>query len=99
MNKLALGTILAASVSLLAVAPAAAEEVMVPVSYGDLDIASPAGAATLAARVEATCERPDTRDLKGMSAWEQCKDSALASAAEQLAGKGVAVHGTLFAAI
>jgi UrcA family protein len=85
----------AASLSLLAVAPAAAQEVQATVHYGDLDITSPAGAAALNARllgsIRSVCERPDLRDLKAVTAWEACKDAAMSSALEQLAAKGAAL--------
>jgi len=98
MTKFALGAIVAASVSLLAVAPAAAEEFSAQVRYGDLDLASPVGAKTLAERVDAACERPDIRDLKAVSAWQQCKDAARTSAMEQLNSKGVAFDSAAFIA-
>jgi len=85
----------AASLSLLAITPAAAEEVRVTVSYGDLDIASAAGAEELNSRllggIKAACERPDLRDLKAISAWTECKDAAMSSALEQLALKGASI--------
>jgi UrcA family protein len=96
MTKLAINAALAASFSLLAVAPAAAQEVAVQVPYSDLDLASPAGAKVLAQRVESVCERPDLRDLKAVSAWQQCRDSARNSAMEQLNSKGVAFDSTAF---
>ena len=83
----------AASLSLLAVAPAAAQEVQATVFFGDLDIASAAGAETLNARllgtIEAVCERPFIRDLKSNIAWNECKDAAMSSALEQLSARGV----------
>ena len=63
MTKFAINAVLAASLSLLVVAPAAAEEFTTQVTYGDLDLASPAGAKVLAQRVDAACARPDIRDL------------------------------------
>jgi UrcA family protein len=98
MTKLALNAALAASLSLLAVAPAAAESVPVQVAYSDLDLASPAGARVLAQRVDAACERPDIRDINAVSAWQQCKDAARTSAMEQLNGKGVAFDSAAFIA-
>ncbi len=92
MNNFAIKALAAASLSLIAVAPAAAEEVHVTVSYADLDIASPAGAEQLAARlqngIETACARPETRDLKAMAAWSECKETAKAEAVEQLARQG-----------
>jgi UrcA family protein len=98
MTKFALGAILAASASFLAVAPAAAEEFTAQVTYGDLDLASPAGAKTLAQRVDAACARPDIRDLTAVSAWQACKASARDSAMEQLNSKGVAFDSAAFLA-
>ena len=95
MNTFAIKALAAASLSLLAIAPAAAQEVRVAVPYGDLDIASPAGAAELATRlqtgIEVACARPDTRELKAMAAWTTCKDTAMAGAVEQLARQGAAL--------
>jgi UrcA family protein len=98
MTKLAIHAALAASFSLLAVAPAAAEEFTTQVTYGDLDLASPAGARVLAQRVDAACTRPDIRDLGAVSAWQQCKDSVRNSAMEQLNSKGVAFDSAAFIA-
>ena len=94
MNTLAIKALAAASLSLLAVVPAAAEDVHATVRYGDLDIASPAGDKVLAERLEAgidaVCARPDNRDLKSAAAWQACKDAAMTDAARQLAQKGAA---------
>jgi UrcA family protein len=95
MKTLALA-LAAASLSLLAAAPAAAQESRVIVTYADLDLASPAGSEALFSRlvggVRAVCERPDSiRDLKAVAAWEDCKDRAMSSALDQLAVKGVRV--------
>jgi UrcA family protein len=98
MTKLAIHAALAASLSLLAVAPAAAEEFTTQVTYGDLDLASPAGAKILAQRVDAACTRPDIRDLSAVSAWQECKDTARTSAMEQLNSKGVAFDSSAFVA-
>ena len=91
MTKLAI--IAAASLSLFAAAPAAAHDVTV--FYGDLDLATAAGAQTLANRVEAgaetACARPDNRDLKSMAEFTACKDAAIAAALQQLAEKGTAL--------
>jgi UrcA family protein len=72
-------------------APAAAAEAApasVAVSYADLDLTVPADAARLDQRIEAAaedlCAKPDIRDLKAMSAWQACKDGAVAGAQEQL---------------
>jgi len=96
MTKLALSAILAASASFLAVAPAAAEEFTVQVPYSDLKLDTASGAQTLAQRVTSACERPDIRNLKAMTAWQQCKDTALNSAMEQLNSKGVAFDTAAF---
>lgn len=86
-------TVLAAPVLLAAAsgviaAPASAEEVSVAVPYADLDLATPAGEAALARRIETAvktvCEKPDVRDLKVAAAWEACKAEARAEAFEQL---------------
>ena len=65
------------------------------VSYGDLDIASPAGAEALNVRllggIKSVCERPDLRDLKAITAWEACKDAAMSQALSQLALKGASL--------
>jgi UrcA family protein len=53
MTKLPITAALAASLSLLAVAPAAAESVPVLVTWGELVLATPAGAKMLAQRVVA----------------------------------------------
>src|SRR5687768_3517250 len=103
MNRFAIKALAAASLSLLAVAPAAAEEVRVTVRYGDLDIASPAGARILASRLqngaETACVRPEIRDLKSLAAWEACKDAAISAALAQLAQQGAAIEGTSLAAL
>ena len=85
----------APSVKLLPIA--AAQEIAVQVPYSDLDLASPAGAKVLAQRVDSACERPDIRDLKAVSAWQQCKGSVRTSAMEQLNSKGVPFDSTAFA--
>jgi UrcA family protein len=84
-------TILAASflASMASVAaPAAAEEVSVVVSYADLDLTAPEGAAALDRRIEAAaekvCVKPDLREIKAMTAWEECKAATVADAKDQL---------------
>jgi UrcA family protein len=89
---------LAASLSLVATAPASAEEFSIQVPYADLDLATPAGAKVLAQRVDATCERPDLRDISAVSAWLQCKNEVRNSAMEQLNSKGVAFDSAAFLA-
>jgi UrcA family protein len=98
MTKLAIHAALAASLSLLAVAPAAAETVPVQVTYGDLDLTAAAGAKILAQRVDAACERPDIRNLQAVSAWQECRSTARTSAMEQLNSKGVAFDSAAFIA-
>lgn len=95
MTKFALTTALAASLSIFAVAPAAAQSVVVP--YSDLNVATPAGAEVLAQRVTSVCQKPDIRNLQAYSAWQQCKDAALTSAMEQLNSQGVAFDSAAFA--
>jgi len=91
MNTIPLKALAAVSLSVLAVAPAAAEQTRVTVSYGDLDIATQAGAETLNARllngISVACVRPDVRDVRAGAQWEACKDAAMSRALEQLALK------------
>jgi UrcA family protein len=86
----------ATSLLLLAAAPAAAQEVRATVYFGDLDIASYADAVTLNVRllgaIDAVCERPSLRDLKGGAAFNACRDAAMSSALEQLAVTGARPH-------
>lgn len=93
MTKFAIAAALAASLSFAAAVPAAAEEMLVRVDYSDLDLTTPAGAEVLGKRIEANaetaCERPDVRDLKGMVAFEKCKDEVVTGAVEEMAAKGV----------
>lgn len=95
MNKLAIASAVAVALSSIAAAPAAAQDTQVAVTYGDLDLATPAGAQALGERIEAgvkaVCDRPDIRVLKSMVAWEQCKDAAMTSANEQLARQGARI--------
>lgn len=91
MTKFAFAAAVAASLASLA-APAVAQEATVKVAYGDLDMSSPAGAQIFAQRldagVDAACERPDLRDVKGMSVFEACKSSVVAEATQQLGRAG-----------
>ena len=98
MNKFAINAAIAASLTFAAVAPVAAESVAVQVPYGDLDLASPTGTKVLAHRVDATCERPDIRELKSVSTWQQFKESARNDAMEQLNSKGVVFDSAIFIA-
>ena len=85
-----IATVLAAlALSGMGAAPAAAEdEVSVSVNVADLDLTAPAGSAALDRRIEAAvkevCAKPDIRNLKAMTAWEECKASARIGALDQL---------------
>jgi len=92
--RISIVTVLAA-LAVSAAVPAAAETAADPiesfsvtVGVGDLDVATPAGAAALDKRVEAAasdaCRKPDIRQLKLMEAWEECKSAAKARALEQI---------------
>jgi UrcA family protein len=87
---------MAASVSLLAVAPAAAEEFTVQIPYSDLKLDTASGAEALAQRVASVCERPDIRNLQAVAAWQNCKETARNSAMEQLNSKAVAFDSAAF---
>lgn len=67
----------------------------VTVRYGDLDLASDAGAATLQARIAAAvktvCPRPDLRVLGSRESWQRCRSEAMEGAIEQLAAARVSV--------
>ncbi len=96
MTKFAITAALAASLSFVAVAPAAAEEVLVRVSYGDLDLNTPAGAEVLGKRHRGQCRdrlrTPRRAQPQGAwSAFEKCKDQVVTGAVEQMAAKGVAL--------
>ena len=92
MKKLSVAAAISVALTSIFTAPVAAQDAQVAISYGDLDLATTAGAQALGERVEAgiktVCARPDIRDLKSMAAWEQCKDAAMNSANEQLARQG-----------
>jgi UrcA family protein len=83
-------TVLAAlAVSVAGAVPAAAaDEVTVSVVFDDLDLAAPAGSAALDRRIDAAvkevCAKPDIRNLKAMTAWEECKATARLGALDQL---------------
>ena len=77
-------------------APAAAEQVetaSVTVSFADLNLANPAGVATLRNRIKAAvnqvCSKVEPRLRGGQVAWEQCKAKSLADAMEKLAALNV----------
>jgi len=99
MNRIAIIAAAALSASFMAAVPAAAEDLSVPVYFGDLDTTSHAGATTLAERVKKSvnlaCERPDPRNLRAGVAWQECRDAAIAQATEQLAQQGVVPTATL----
>lgn len=95
MKKLSIAAAISVALLSIAAAPAAAQDAQVAIHYGDLDLATPAGTEVLGERIEAgvnaVCDRPDIRNLKAMAAWEQCRDAALTSAADQLARQGARV--------
>jgi UrcA family protein len=95
MNRIAIIAAAAVSASLMTAAPAAAQEHAITVYYGDLDTTSKAGAKVLGERVKTSvdraCQRPDTRDIKGNLAWQECRDAAYAEVAEQLARQGLPI--------
>ncbi len=90
MTKFALTAALAASLSFLAAAPAAAEGFTVRISYADLDLATKAGTEQLGKRIESNAELACGRTFKGVAAVQSCKDQVVAGAMAQLAAKGVA---------
>ena len=102
MNKLAIASAVAVALSSIAAAPVAAQDTQVAIHYGDLDLGTTAGSQALGERFEVglktVCARPDIRELKSMVAWEQCKDAAVASAAEQLTRQGANVDVSVLAA-
>ena len=71
-----------------AAAAAAEDEVSVSVDFDDLDLTASAGSAVLDRRIDAAikevCAKPDIRNLKAMTAWEECKASARIGALDQL---------------
>lgn len=93
MNKLALAAALAATASLFAAVPAAAETVTVRIDYSDINLATAAGTQALGQRIEANaeavCGRAFIRDLKGVAATAKCKQEVVAGALAQLGAKGV----------
>ena len=88
MRKSAVTVLAALAVASAVPASAAGGGASVAVGYADLDLTAPAGAAALHRRIEAAvdkvCARPELRDLKGMTAWEECRAAALTDAMEQL---------------
>ena len=67
---------------------AAEDEITVSVGFADLNLDAPAGSAALEQRiataVKEVCAKPDIRNLKAMTAWEECKASARIGALDQL---------------
>ena len=92
MRKSIVTVLAALALSGLGAAPAAAtaaeEEVSVSVEFADLDLTTPAGATALDRRIDAAveevCAKPDIRNLKAMTAWEECKADARIGALDQL---------------
>ena len=92
MRKSIVTVLAALALSGLGAAPAAAtvaeEEVSVSVDFADLDLTTPAGATALDRRIDAAveevCAKPDIRNLKAMTAWEECKADARIGALDQL---------------
>ena len=87
-------TIVSGLAALLLVAnaiPAAAETVSIEVPYGDLDLASSTGMATLESRVKVAIKRvcgtpqPDLRDLNDRLDYWRCIKKARAAAAAEIA--------------
>jgi UrcA family protein len=88
MRKVIVTSALAA-LSLAALStPASAETVSIVVPYGDLNLSSAKGMATLERRVERAIDRicgNDSRPLHLAAAQQQCADAAKASADAQIA--------------
>ena len=86
MTKLQISAIVAVALSTFAAAPAAAEQVTI--GYGDLNVSTEAGAQVLAQRfdagVDAACDRPDIRDVKGNAEFAACREAAANAVAQQL---------------
>ena len=82
-------TVLAAVVFAGLVAPAAAETISITVPYEDLNLARPAGIATLEKRIkratEQVCARAAPRNLVDAAVREECMVTTLANAREQMA--------------
>ena len=91
MRKSVITVLAALALSGMGAAPAAAaaeDEVSVSVDFAGLDLTTSAGNAMLNRRVDAAikdvCAKPDIRNLKAMTAWEECKASARIGALDQL---------------
>ena len=61
-------------------APVGTDTTSVEVSYADLNLANPTGAAVLRSRIDQAlvkvCAKPDMRDLKGSAAFQSCSARA-----------------------
>ena len=95
--KMLASAVVAASLSLIAAVPASAQEASATVFFGDLDLSSAAGAATLNTRllgaIEQVCERPSVRDMRNGAVFNDCKDAAMSNALSQLTARGVFKRG------
>ena len=80
-----------AALTAMGIAPAAAAEASVAVSYADLNLSAPAGASVLKQRIAAAadrvCHKPHIRDLKAMVAWNACRTAVRADAVERLSAR------------
>ncbi len=76
-------TLATAATLLLTIGPALAEPhaVQAKVNYADLDLQSPAGAATLYRRISSAarrvCDAGDSRDLRAQQAARRCREAAV----------------------
>lgn len=72
------------------------EPVTKVVNYADLNLNSPAGAATLYGRLRAAaavvCKQHESRTLEGMSRQGACFDQAIASAVKQIDSTAVTAY-------
>lgn len=96
MKTIALSVLAAVLLSGAAQA-AEVETVSVAVSYSDLDLTTEAGQATLDTRIGAAvkkvCAKPEViRNLKAMTAWSDCRESAATSAFDQVGAVDVATE-------
>ncbi len=86
-----------AATLLLTIGPALAEPsaVQTKVSYGDLDLQSPAGAAALYRRISSAarrvCDAGDSRDLRAQQAARRCRETAVATAVATIDSPQLAV--------
>jgi len=93
MTKFATLIATAACLTGFAAVPAQAEDLRVQVGYADLDIGSDAGAAALAARIEAKAGQACARsgEMRSVKLTASCKQQFVAGAAEQLNAQGQAL--------